>query len=268
MTPPSPWRLGAVLCALFVLGCTHPRAQPPPRAATVVVAELRPSLTTPEGMEFRPVLVVQNPLDVPLGFERVDYVVDLFDQTVIRSSSADLPDAAANGQVRVPLAWSLGVDDLAKAKDGRLAVDLRGTLYPDRNRGLAPVNFDRRVELPLPRLPQVTSLGSEGAPSDAGFRVRLELQNPNSFAISVVKVDAFLRLEGARAPLVLTEAVAPLPPGQRQILTLRLRVAPRQLPPPGEGGATPQAPRDSVGGSLSCASPVGRLYVPLALGSK
>lgn len=269
-------RLSAVAVFLFLSaqGCSHARPNVVMRAPTVDIAGFKPVLTTPTGMQFQPVLVIHNHMDAPVGFERVDYAVDLFDQTVITSTFSDLKEAEENGQERVTLPWQLGMSDLMAAKlkvlaDGNLSVGFRGTLYPASDSGLAPVSFEQRIEVPIPGLPEITYLGSEGVPLGPDFRVHVAIKNPNGFAISVDNVDSYLELNGTRYRLVHSMEANALQPGQTQTLTLQLRNTPGKMLSMFVSvvSTKPENQHFAVGGSITCSTPFGGVFLPLRVDS-
>ena len=263
-------RLAQLLfAALLAAGCAHSHGVVVPRAPEVVVRSFVPLVTTPEVIKFQSVLAIQNQMDAPIRFSRVEYGADLFDKAMFSDTFTDLKETDEHDSQTVTFPFQLALKDILASSapllaKGKIRVTFHGTLYAE-DPAIAPVPFTQTLELPLPKVPELKYLGSEGMPLSPQFRVRVGLKNPNGFPITLQNVVSYLDLNGERYRLVHSDDPAPVQPGEQEVVTLQMENSTGKMLSMFVNVVSSRAAHFTLGGSVTFATPYGALYLPVSV---
>ena len=262
----------ATLLALFSLVVSACSSAPViPIAPSVKVSELESVLITPDFIRYRAKVVINNQMRGKLNVAKVDYEVDLHDNSIVNESFDRLKPMRARGQQTVTLPFEIPMKDIMNQAVDVLAeeavrVNFRGAVHPV---GFDPVPFEATRTIPLPKIPTVSIAGVDGTPLEGEFTVFLGVKNNNDFNMTLQSVDSFLTLNGKKYKLLGSEKVSRMAPGQTGKVALTMRQT------MGKGismawnvikskGST----NFEIGGSFSCQTPHGLIQVPLKLSSE
>ena len=251
-----------------LLGCAAPGPLVP-TPPEVRVSRYGSELITPEVIRFDAAVAIRNVMRGPLEIERVDYAVDLQGELLFEDSFAELHPMGSRVTQTVTLPFQTAMDDVLDRIEGVLIeeavrVTFRGIVFPV---GFDPIPFQAEQSIPIPRLPEVALDGAQGTPLEGDFTVFVTVRNRNDFPMTIAEVDTHLELNGQRYDLVRTDACTDIAPSAVGRLALTMHNT------RGKGLAAVisvvrhQSLDFTLGGSLSCRTPYGLLYLPLELGS-
>ena len=261
--------VAAAMALLIVLaGCASkgPVVAPP----EVRVSWFNSTLITPEVVKFEAKIVIHNPSTSPLGFQRVDYAVDLLDTELFLDSFDQLLRTGGRKDQTVTFPFQISMKDILDQSTGILAeggvrVTFRGTVFPEISSGFGPEPFGRTIMIPLPRVPEVSFVGTEGVPLSDLFRVRLRVRNTNDFPLTVNTFDSYLQINDMRYTLLYNEQSVELPAGGSGTLALRMEQTPGKTLSMAISALQTPHPKFSVGGTIECRSPYGWVVIPVKL---
>ena len=255
--------------ALLLAGCASqgPAVMEPPE---VRVSWFNSTVIRPERVEFQAKILIENRGTAPLDFQRVDYAVDLLGTELFTDSFDQLKRTAGRKQQTVTFPFQIVMKDILDQSVGILAeggvrVTFRGTLYPAAATGFSPAPFQETILIPLPKIPQVSFAGAEGVPFSELFRVRLRVNNTNSFPLTVGSIDSYLQINQQRYTLLHTEQAVELPAGGSGTVTLQMEQTPGKTLSMALSTLQSPNPKFSVGGTIQCRSPYGWIIIPVLL---
>ena len=256
-----------VVGSLAACASQGPETPVPP---TVRVARLVSTVITPEVVKFEAKIVVHNNMRKSLDLEKVDYGSALFDKQLFTSTFSDLKRMDGNGDETITFPFQISMKDILSQApnllaEGKLKVTFDGLVYPSAASTFQPIAFARTVELPIPRIPEVSFAGAVGLPTQDLFRVRLNVKNTNSFPISVARIDTFLVLNQEKYRLLHTEKSTEIQPGEIGTVTLQMENSTGKTLSMILNAIQAQAVSFTLGGTIMCGTPYGWVYVPVEL---
>ncbi|MFO1078804.1 MAG: hypothetical protein U1E73_13865 [Planctomycetota bacterium] len=248
-----------------------------PSCASVPETETLPALQvvrldsvriTPEAIEFVGKIVVGNGMHSVVQMQHVDYCADLYDGELFHETFADLVPMPAHGTETVTLPFRVAWKDIGAVAEDLLneqgvRVTLRGTVVPV---GYAPMPFEATKVLPLPRLPRVAITGVRGNPFDGDFSVMLAVENTNDFPIDFGSIETHVALNGKRYALLGTDSFGNLPAHGSGGVTLTLHNTHEKRLGMVINVLKNKGADFTIGGTLSCRTPHGLIWLPLELG--
>ena len=259
----------AVALAMLVAGCASqgPMVTTPP---TVSISNFKSIEFWPNRIEFDAKVAVQNNSPVEMELRKVDFAVDMFDQELFTDTVSDLRRTSANGKLTVPFPFHIAMKDvLNQAPDllaeGNLRVTLRGQVYPAARYGFDPIPFTQTLEIPVPKMPDVAYVGSEGEPFSAAYRLTFNLTNTNSFPFTLAGVKTFLVINDKKYSLLHTRKSVDLQPGETQPVVLQMENSPGKTLLMALNLAQNAHPTFNITGTISCLTPYGWIYLPISL---
>ncbi|HUX14152.1 MAG TPA: hypothetical protein VMW87_14080, partial [Spirochaetia bacterium] len=194
--------------SIVILSCASkgPVVPVPP---TVRVTSLNSTVITPDVVKFRARILINNNMNAPLDFEKVDYGVNLFNKPLFSDTFTGMKRTNSNGTETVNFPFQISMKDIlaqdvALLAEGNLRVEFHGEVFPAATSGFAPVRFSQTVQIPIPKIPTLSFQGTEGSIVGTRFSVRLAVHNPNDFNMTVDSIDSFLDLNGQRYTLLHT----------------------------------------------------------------
>jgi hypothetical protein len=259
----------ALFAAMILTTCAS-QAPVVMRPPSVEVTQLKSTLITPQIVKFEAKIVIQNNSNATMGYEGVDYAVDLFENELFTESFNRLNRTRSGQSNTVTFPFQIAMQDiLDQAVDllaeGSLKVTFRGEVFPDRSLGFAAVPFEDTISIPIPEIPEVTLLGTEGVPFSEVFRLRFNVKNTNVFAISIDTVDSFIEINKKKYELLHSIEAKDIEPEESEVLELQMENTPGKtlsmvLNILGSGDKT----KFNVGGEIICNTPYGWIYIPLS----
>ncbi len=260
----------AGIAAVALLAACASQGPETPQPPTVQVSRLSSTVITPDVIKFEARVTVHNTMRQSLGLDKIDYGSALFDKQLFTSSFTDLKRMDGNGDEYVTFPFQISMQDILKSApnllaEGKLRVTFDGMVYPQASFGFEPIAFSRTVELPIPRIPEVSFAGAVGLPTQDLFRIRLNVKNTNSFPISVDRIDTYLVLNQERYRLLHTERSTAIQPGEIATVTLQMENSTGKTLSMILNAIQAQAVSFTLGGSITCGTPYGWVYVPVAL---
>lgn len=256
--------------AVLLAACAHGPVVPTP--PTVRVSYFNSTLITPDAVRFLARIAIHNNMNGSLGFDRVDYGLSLFDNTLVSRSFSDMKETRRNGDETVTLPITIPMKDILAHKNeiignGAMQVTFHGIVYPAQASTLGPVETQRTISIPLPNMPVVTFRGTSGVPLSKLFRVRLQVLNTNSFPIAVDSVETYVDINGDRYRLLHSSENegSEIRPGESGPLTLSMENAPNKLLGMALSAAGAAAPKITLGGRVSWATPYGLIVIPIEI---
>ena len=265
----------AAACVLLLAACAG--GPKPAEQGPMVTVEPGAKLATLKTVSFSPTLVkyqsslvIHNNADVDLNLDRIDWSVDLCDAELFTDVSKNLKRTRAGGDLVVPFNFQVATSDIADQgfdlySEQELRVTVRGEVSPARRCGLDPVPFTATLSVPLPRVPDVTYLGSDGDPLTDKWRLHFTVTNRSSFPITLASVKTFVELNNEKYSLVHTKGVTDLAPGVATPVDLQMENSPAQALSMVLNLATNRNLRMNLTGQITCTSPYGQILVPLDL---
>jgi LEA14-like dessication related protein len=258
----------AAVLAFLLAGCASqgPVVAPP----DVRVTWFNSTLITPEIVKFQAKVLIHNRSSSPLGFDRVDYAVDLLDTELFKDSFAQLLRTGGRKDQTVTFPFQIAMKDILDQSVGILAegavrVTFRGIVYPEASSGFGPAAFEQTIMIPLPRIPEVAFAGAEGVPLSELFRVKLRIRNTNDFPLTVSSLDSYLQINQQRYSLLYSEQSVDLPAGGSGVVVLRMEQTPGKTLSMALSALQTPNPKFSVGGTIECHSPYGWIVIPVKL---
>ncbi len=261
----------AVSLVIVLAGCASsgPAVARPPE---VSVSQLRSLSFTPEVAKFEAKVRIENVGSAPLDFDKTDYAVDLFDKELFSDSFTGMLRTRGGGTQTVTFPFQISMEDITKQgvdvlSEDSVRVTFRGTVYPAASLGFDPIPFSETLTIPLPRIPVVTLVGTEGAPFTDLFRIRLRVNNPNTFGFTVDSIDSYLVLNDTKYSLLRTDKATEIPAGGSGTVLLQMKTTPAKalsmalnLAQSGD-----QGPDLEMSGSVTLGTPYGWVYVPFSI---
>lgn len=242
----------------------------PPQPPSVVVRRLMSTVITPDVIKFEAQIVVHNNMGRPLDLEKVDYGSSLFTKQLFSSTFSELKRMNGNGDETITFPFQISMKDVLSSgpellANGKLKVTFDGLVYPQASFGFAPIQFSRTIEIPIPKIPEVGFAGANGLPGQGGFEVDLAVKNTNNFPISVARIDTYLVLNGERYTLLRTGEATNIQPGQIGTVALQMENTTGKALSMILNAIMAQSADFTLGGSLTCGTPFGWIYVPVAV---
>ncbi len=264
-------RLGFFVFSACLAGLLVSCASQEPMVSTppaVTVSNFKSVSFTPQRIEFDARVLIQNTAPVPLDLAKVDWAVDMFDQELFNDSFSGLKRTDGNGTQTVSLPFHIVMKDVtAQAPDllaeGKLRVTFRGQVYSAARYGLSPVPFTQSIEIPIPKLPDVAYVGSEGEPFSSSFRLNFTVTNSNSFPIALTSVKTFLEISGRKYSLLHTRKSVDVQPGETQPVVLQMENSPGKALSMALNLAQNPNPTFSITGTVTFNTPYGWVFIPL-----
>ena len=254
---------------LLIAGCASegPAVMEPP---TVRVSRLASTVISPTLVKFEAKIVIQNRSSSSLGFERVDYGVDLQDKPLFSDSFADMKVTKGGGSQTVTFPFQIAMKDILDQSIGILAegamrVAFRGTVFPASASGFGPMPFRDEVTIPLPRIPELAFAGVDGTPLSDVFRVRIRVRNTNAFPVTVSSVETYLDINQQRYQMLHSEDSTEIGPNGTGTVTLRMENRPGKTLSMALSALAAQNLRFTVGGTIECKSPYGWIIIPVSV---
>jgi len=260
----------AAACALLVGACASEPAGPMVDVQpTVTVSSFQSTSFSPTLVKYEAKVLIHNNAPTDLELRGVDYAVDLFDTQLFTDSTA-VRKMHANGDQTVTFPFQVAVKDIANQGIDVLSgqgirVTFRGGLYSARRYGLDPVPFTATVTVPLPRVPEVAYLGSEGDPLTDAWRLHFNVTNTNAFPVTLSSVKTFLFLNGKKYSMVHTHGQTDLPPGAVTPVDLQMETSPGKVLGMALNLAANRSVHWNLTGQVTCSTQYGWIYIPLDL---
>jgi hypothetical protein len=257
----------AIATVSIALGCA---SQGPvvPKPPSVSVIQLIPVSIDPQVVRFEAKIFIQNNMPVSLEYSRTDWGVDLFDTPLFSDSFTAMKRTSGGGNETVTFPFQIAMKDILDLAPDVLTADVlrvtfHGEVYPVGSFDFDAIPFAKSIQVPIPRVPEVSFMQAEGAPLGSSFTVTLLVKNTNSFSITVDSIDSYIQLNGKRYRLLRSTEPADLRPAEAQPIVLRLDMSPGKTLGMMLNLAQPRIPDFSVGGTIACSSRYGRFFVPL-----
>ncbi len=260
--------LSAALAA-FLAGCASqgPMVTTPP---TVSVSDFKSLSFSPQRIEFDARVLIQNTAPVELEVRKVEFAVDLYDQELFTDSLRDLNRTKGNGRLTVPFPFHIGMQDVRDQSpdllaEGNLRVTFRGQVYTAARYGLDPVPFTQTITIPVPKLPDVSYVGSEGEPFSDAFRLNFQVTNGNPFPITLSSVKTFLVINEKKYSLLHTHGTTDFQPGETQPVVLQMENSPGKTLSMALNLASNPHTDFNITGTVTFSTPYGWIFIPLNL---
>jgi LEA14-like dessication related protein len=258
-------------CALFIAGCASqpkgPMVSTPP---TVSVSSFQSTSFSPTLVKYEAKVLIHNNAEVDLEFQRVNYAVDLFDTELFTDSFRDVRKMRANGDQTVTFPFQIAVKDISDQgidvlSEQSIRVTFRGEVLTAARYGMDPVPFIATVTVPLPAVPDVTYLGSEGDPLSEAWRLHFSVTNKNSFPVTLTSVQTFVVLNDKKYSLVHSRGPTDLQPGVVTPVDLQMENSPGKALSMALNLAVNRDIRFNITGQITCKTQYGWIYIPLDL---
>jgi hypothetical protein len=185
-------------CAVLIAGCASqgPIVSIPP---TVTVSSLESTSFSPTLAKYEARILIHNNAAEDIEFRRVNYAVDLFDTQLFTDSFSGLRRTRGNGDQTLTYSFQIAMEDISNQgidllAEESLRVTLRGDVFTASRYGMDPVPFAASVTVPIPRMPEVNYVGTEGEALSDSWRINFTVRNPNSFPFTLTTVKTFLVL--------------------------------------------------------------------------
>jgi hypothetical protein len=255
--------------ALLVAGCASqgPMVSTPP---TVSVSSFQSVSFSPTLVKYEAKVLVHNNAPTDIEFRGIDYAVDLFDNELFTDSFRDMKRTHANGDQTVTFPFQVATKDISSQgidlfSEESLRVTFRGEVFTAARYGMDPVPFTATVSVPLPRMPDVAYLGSEGEPLTDAWRLHFSVTNKSSFPVSLSSVKTFIVLNGQKYSLVHTHGTTVLPSGVATPVDLQMETSPGKALSMALNLAANRNLRFNLTGMVTCRSDYGWIFIPLDL---
>jgi hypothetical protein len=261
----------AAAAALALAGCASepqgPMISVPP---TVSVTSFKSVSFSPALVKYQSAIRIHNNADADLDLQKISWGVDLFDTELFTDGTRGLKRTRAGGDLVVPFNFQVSTRDIANQgidlfAEETLRVTVRGEVYAADRYGLDPVPFTQTVTVPLPRIPDVAYLGSDGDPLTDAWRLHFSVTNRSSFPISLDSVKTFVELNGKKYSLVHTRGAAPLTPGVATPVDLQMETSPGKALSMALNIITNRDLRFTLSGQVTCSTEYGAILIPLDL---
>jgi LEA14-like dessication related protein len=261
----------SIICFIAVVltaaGCAS-KGAPVVKPPTAEVSSFNSTVITPQVVKFQAKVLIHNRASDSLNFERVDYAVDLHEQELFTYSFEELKRTRGRGSQTVTFPFQIAMADIMNQgapilAEGSMLVTFRGTVYPDRASGYAPVPFRSTVSIPIPEIPIITLAGTEGVPLTDEFVLRLRVKNTNSFSIAIRTVDSYLEVNQVQYELLHTEDSTELEPGDWGIVSLSMENSTNKTLSLAINLLQSPDAEFRLGGVVECTSPYGWIVIPL-----
>ncbi|MGA2761877.1 MAG: LEA type 2 family protein [Spirochaetia bacterium] len=255
--------------AALLMGCAS-QAPMVTTQPTVSVSNFTSVSFTPQRIEFDAKILIQNNAPVDLDVQKVDFAVDMYDQALFTDSFNRLKRTSANGTQTVAFPFHIAMNDVAaQAPDllaeGVLRVTFRGQVFTAARYGLDPVPFSQTLEIPVPRLPAITYVGSEGEPFSDAFRLNFQVTNTNTFPLTLTSVKTFLVINGSKYSLLHTQKSVDVQPGETQPIALQMESSPGKTLRMALNLAQHPNPTFDITGTVTFNTPYGWIFIPVSL---
>jgi len=264
----APVLCATAVCALLVAACA---SEPPGPMVdvqpTVTVSSFQSTSFSPTLVKYEARLLVHNNATTDIEFRGVDYAVDLFDNELFTDSTG-VKRMHANGDQTVTFPFQIAVKDIQNQgidvlSEQSLRVTFRGEVFTAKRYGLDPVAFTATVTVPLPRMPNVEYLGSEGDPLTDAWRLHFNVTNNSSFPVTLSSVKTFLVLNGKKYSMVHTHGQTDLQPGIATPVDLQMETSPGKALSMALNLAVNRSLRWNLTGQVTCQTQYGWIYMPL-----
>jgi len=258
---------GALLLASCASQPQGPMVSTPP---TVSVSSFQSISFSPTLVKYEAKVLIHNKADAELEFQRVDWAVDLFDTELFTDSFSGPKRMKAGGDQTVPFGFQIATKDIANQgidllAEESLRVTFRGEVRTAARYGMDPVPFTATVTVPLPRMPDVSYLGSEGDPLSDAWRLHFNVTNNNSFPVTLSSVKTFVVLNAKKYSLVHTKGETVLQPGVVTPVDLQMETTPGKALSMALNLATNRNLRFNLTGQVTCKTQYGWIFIPLDL---
>jgi hypothetical protein len=264
-------KIAAVLitCAALLVGCASQGAvvTAPP---TVSVSSLESTSFSPTLARYEAKILIHNNAGAEMDFQRVDYAVDLFDNQLFTDSFNGLKRTNANADQTVTFPFQIAMSDIAQQgidllSEQSLRVTFRGNVYTAVRYGMDPVPFTATVTVPIPRIPDIGYVGSEGTPLSDEWRLNFGVMNTNSFPLTLTEVKTYLVLNGKKYSLLHTRGAIELKQGEASPVVLRMENSPGKTLSMALNLAANKSVRFNITGQVTFKTPYGWIFIPLDL---
>jgi LEA14-like dessication related protein len=243
------------------------------------IVSVQPTVTVSsfESISFSPTLakyvakiLIHNNAGQDIDFQRTDYAVDLFDTQLFTDSFDGMKRTKANGDQTVTFPFQVAMEDIANQgidllSEQGLRVTFRGNVYTAARYGMDPVPFTGTVTVPIPQMPEVTYVGTEGEALSDAWRVNFTIRNPNKFPFTLASVRTTLILNGKKYSLLHTHGATEVKPGETAPVALRMETSPEKALSMALNLATNRDLRFNITGMVTCTTPYGLVLIPLNL---
>jgi len=261
----------AAACALLVGACaSQPQGPMVDVQPTVTVSSFQSTSFSPTLVKYEAKVLIHNNAPTDIEFRGVDYAVDLFDTELFTDSFSGVRKTRANGDQTVTFPFQVAVKDIVNQgidvlSEQNITVTFRGEVYTAKRYGLDPVPFTATVSVPLPRVPDVAYLGSEGDPLTDAWRLHFSVTNTNAFPVTLSSVKTFLVLNGKRYSMVHTHGQTDLQPGVATPVDLQMETSPGKALSMALNLAANRSLHWNLTGQVTCSTQYGWVYIPLDL---
>ena len=256
-------------CAVLLVGCASqgPIVSTPP---TVTVSSFQSTSFSPTLAKFVAKILIHNNAEEEIEFRRADYAVDLFDTELFTDSFSGMKRTRGNGDQTVTFPFQIAMEDIASQgidllSEQSLRVTFRGNVHTAARYGMDPVPFTAMVTVPIPRMPEVTYVGTEGEALSDAWRLNFTVRNPNSFPFTLTSVKTFLILNGKRYSLLHTHGATEVGPAETVPVALQMETSPGKALSMALNLATNRNLRFNITGMVTCTTPYGLILIPLNL---
>ncbi len=240
----TPLSAALLLLAVASGACAHAKRAPPPAPIPLAPPLVAFEAVKVEGLGFAGAKLefrgrVENPNATPMSIVRVDYGLDL-EGTRAAQGGTDLSlalpaadPAAGPGLGSVPLPVQVryaAVPGVAKvlALDREAAYALGGTVTFLTPQGPVRVPFAASGRLSVPRSPRIhveKVVLRSASPREILLEMRMDVRNPNDFAIPPGRVGCGIHLSGKEVVRADVEFAAPIEGGATAGVAVPIRIA-------------------------------------------
>jgi LEA14-like dessication related protein len=255
------------VCTLLAAGCASqgPIVTTPP---TVTVSSFASISFSPTLAKYEAKILIHNNGGADLELRGIDYAVDLFDTQLFTDSFAGLRVMHGNGDQTVTYSFQIAMKDVANQgvdllSEQSLRVTLRGEVHTAARYGMDPRPFSGTVTVPIPRMPEVSYVGSEGDPLSDAWRITFNVTNTNSFPFTLTSVKTFLDLNGKKYSMLHTHGAIDLKPGESAPVVLQMENSPGKTLSMALNLATNRDLRWNLTGTVTFKTPYGWIFIPL-----
>ncbi len=259
------------LMVLLLAGCAT-RGPIVPQAPTVQVTQFDSLLFTPDVIKFQAKLVIDNRMNTGLNIHEIDYGADVNDTQIFTETFAQLHPMKPHGQQTVTFPFQIAMKDIEKQAVGILAdealrVSFRGEVYPAGDFGFGPIPFRMTRTIPLPKIPSVSIVRTEGSPLRS-FTVFLKIKNTNEFPLNIKSMNSYLELNGTEYSLLSARASTEIEPDGTETVALKMEQSTGKILSMALNIAQSSSIQFNIGGEMSFQTPYGLVYIPLKLHSE
>jgi len=259
----------AAALAAFLAGCASegPMVTTPP---TVSVSNFKSIEFWPNRIEFDARIAVKNNDPAELALRKVTFAVDMYDEELFTDSTSDLRRTPPNHTLTVPFPFHISMKTVTgQAPDllasGNLRVTFRGQVYPAARYGFDAIPFTQTVEIPVPKVLEITYVGSDGDPFSSTWRLTFNLTNTNSYPFTLTAVKTSLVISGKKYSLLHTKQSVDVQPGETQPVVLQMENSPGKTLLMALNLAQNPHPTFDITGMVSASTPYGWIYLPIDL---